>query len=209
MSKASDYYGQLATAMYKTRGARFQAAIRLRIREKCGNGIIAYLSLYLVALSVTSVTFSGRFTDADGRFIGVLTTVVSLGVVIFALLEYASGLGIRSERLHANALQISALMRQLEAELVRDPHRLWEMESLSEKYERAISETYVNHAEKDFKKFLLYKRQGKSIPEKLRLYFTRTIHTLLYWSSELWLHILVGFSAPVATLAYLFYRQVV
>ena len=133
VSKVSEHYTQLATAMYKTRGARFHAAARLQVREKCGNGIIAYLSLYLVGLSITSTTFSGQFTQADNQFIMVLTIVVSLAVVIFALLEYASSLGTKSERLHANALQISALMRQLEGELVRDPLRLDQMEAISEK----------------------------------------------------------------------------
>jgi hypothetical protein len=207
VSKVLAHYAELATVMYKTRGARLHAAIRLRVREKFGTAIIAYLSLYLVCLSLASVTFSSHFTQGDNQFISLLTTVVSLAVVVFALLEYASGLGAKSERLHANALEISSLMRQLEAELVRDPHRVEEMDKLGQGYERAIAETYINHSEKDFKKFILSKRQGNNLVESIWFGFAGRSYAVVYWLSELWLHVLVGLSAPAATLLYFLYYR--
>lgn len=150
MSDELKYYHGLATTMWKTRGARFGAAASLSFKDRFGVGTAAFLTIYMIAWSVSSLAFPEFFTSTRGRVLNVVSIVSSVALLTITLMEFAFGRAVKAQILHQNALSISGIMRDLEMELATAVPDVSRLKELASNYERLILETQINHSTQDY-----------------------------------------------------------
>ncbi|MCS4243809.1 hypothetical protein M2418_003341 [Rhizobium sp. BIGb0125] len=180
MSDELKYYRQLATAMWKTRGARFGAAASLSFKDRFGIGTAAFLIIYMIAWSVTSLAFPEFFTSTRGRVFNVVSIVSSVALLAITLMEFAFGRSIKAQILNQNALSISGIMREFEMELEAPTPSIDKLKKLASDYERLNFETQINHTTQDFKRW----QYSVASTENLAI---RPLLFLRYHGYRLWL----------------------
>jgi SMODS and SLOG-associating 2TM effector domain family 5 len=153
MSDELQYYRDLATTMWKTRGARFGAAASLSFKDRIGIGTSAFLSIYMIAWSVASLAFPDYFNSTRGRILNVVSIVSSVALLAITLMEFAFGRSVKAQILHQNALSISGIMRELEMELASASPNIDKLKELALSYERLNFETQINHTTQDYKRW--------------------------------------------------------
>lgn len=153
MSDELQYYRDLATTMWKTRGARFSAAASLSFKDRIGIGTAAFLSIYMIAWSVASLAFPDFFSSTRGRILNIVSIVSSVALLAIMLMEFAFGRSVKAQILHQNALSISGLMRELEMELASASPNIDKLRDLALSYERLNVETQINHTTQDYKRW--------------------------------------------------------
>ena len=153
MSDELKYYHKLATTMWKTRGARFGAAASLSFKDRFGVGTAAFLIIYMIAWSVSSLAFPEFFTSTRGLVLNVVSIVSSVALLAITLMEFAFGRAVKAQILHQNALSISGIMRDLEMELAAAVPRVERLKELASSYERLNFETQINHTTQDYKRW--------------------------------------------------------
>lgn len=153
MSDELQYYRDLSTSMWKTRGARFGAAASLSFKDRIGIGTAAFLSIYMIAWSVASLAFPEFFASTRGRILNVVSIVSSVALLAITLMEFAFGRSVKAQILQQNALSISVIMRELEMELAAAPPNVDKLKELALSYERLNSEAQINHTTQDYKRW--------------------------------------------------------
>lgn len=123
---------------WETSGTRFNAADRLAQQAR--------YSLWAgAALNVAAITLAAATMVQPSPVLTMLAMLASVGALAFALTEAAAGHGVRSERMHANALAIRALMRAL-------PERTDPAEATAE-YNALLAQCPDNHSSVDWRLF--------------------------------------------------------
>jgi hypothetical protein len=191
MTNPNAYYQHLATMMLKTRGARFTAASSLIVRERWSVATTSFLSVFMLAWSVFLVAEPEIFSPDQVRFLGALSIVASVSVLVLTLLDLAYGRTVHAEKLQQNALKISVLMRRLERELCAPSPDIKIMDKIAEEYEIAIAETQVNHSTADYKKWQLESEKPKAIPARVWRACRLVTFNAWYYGAPIILHIIV------------------
>src|SRR5450759_944028 len=88
----------LLQEMNITKGSRFNAAERLRRRDRKRTTITAFASVYVVILTIIPTLF--HLSDALGNIINVIIIVFSIVILTSSLLQYSSGDPVRAEQHH-------------------------------------------------------------------------------------------------------------
>jgi SMODS and SLOG-associating 2TM effector domain family 5 len=101
----------LLQEMKVTKGSRFNAAERLRRRDRSRTTITAFASVYVIILTIIPVTF--HLPDTIVNIMNIIIIVFSIVVLTSSLLQYSSGDPVRAEQHHRCALEINALWREL------------------------------------------------------------------------------------------------
>lgn len=135
--------------MLTTRGTRFTAAISLTTRDRFSVATLAFLSIFLIGLSVVLLAAPEVLGSPGGKYFDVLSIVASVGILVTTLFDYALGRGVLAHQLHQNAIRITPVIRDMERELKKPCPDMDKIRSLAEKYECYISETQVNHSWSD------------------------------------------------------------
>jgi hypothetical protein len=168
MSSELEYYRYLVGIMLKTRGTRFTAAQLLIVRDRFSVATLAILSIFLIAVSVISLTVPDLVEGYGRKFFGALSIIASVWILVITLFDYALARGLLAHRLHQNAIRITKLVREMERELEKDSPDMDLVRSLAKRYEDENAETEVNHSPSDYKIYI-YSRQ------KPTGWFTRVI----------------------------------
>lgn len=150
MSDELTYYRDLATKMWKTRGARFGAAATLSFKDRVGIGTAAFLSIYMIGWSVASLAFPDFFNSTRGTVLNIVSIVSSVALLAITLMEFAFGRSVRAQILQQNALSISVIMREMERELAGASPDVRKLKKLADDYERLNMETQINHTTQDY-----------------------------------------------------------
>ncbi|ANM16331.1 hypothetical protein AMK06_CH01401 [Rhizobium sp. N541] len=180
MSDELQYYRNLATTMWKTRGARFGASASLSFKDRFGIGTAAFLSIYMIAWSVASLAFPEFFNSTRGRIFNIVSIVSSVALLAITLMEFAFGRSVKAQILHQNALSISGLMRELEMELAAATPDVEKLKALASSYERLNFETQINHTTQDYKR---WQYSVASTDDWMR----RPLFSLRYHAYRVWL----------------------
>lgn len=149
--------------MQKTRGSRFNAASALKRKDVWSIVTVAAMALYILGWSVLTLAYPDIFDASESRFYAVVSAVASICLLVVSIFDFAMERSVRADRLHRNALTITTLMRTLERELASSTPDIQRMAQLAREYEAAVSETYVNHSERDYKRWL-YSRATSASP---------------------------------------------
>ncbi len=113
MSNQSKFAKDLQTKIWRTSGARFNAARRLRRRERFSCFSIASFSAVGIALTIVQRVYGvPPETNVDNQYT-LLALAISLFVLVISLIEGAGGNLLRAERLHQNAVELDTLQQRV------------------------------------------------------------------------------------------------
>lgn len=113
----NDYLNTLRTQAWKTMGARYNAARRLRRRELVSTASIAMYSAISVGLVILQKTYALEAGSTLDNYITALSTLLALFILVISLVEWGARNGERSAALHNNAEDLNAFQRKIEAKL--------------------------------------------------------------------------------------------
>lgn len=122
--------------LWETSGARFNAAERLARQSSLSLYAGAALSLAAIMMGAASV-----LQPASGPAVTLAAMLASSAALAFSLTEAGAGHGVKSERLHANALRLRALMRGINSQDLPEALAL---------YHKALLECPENHLPADW-----------------------------------------------------------
>ncbi|MDH4986814.1 SLATT domain-containing protein [Aminobacter anthyllidis] len=157
------YYKYLAEIMQKTRGSRFAASNLLVVKERASLIILSILTIFLIALSVLTITGSDSINPSKAQTIGILSVVASIAVLTITIFDYAMGRGLLAAKLHENALLVTSIMREMERELVSPSPSIETLRKCAARYEEINISTNVNHSSTDFLVHTLSRKSSKYI----------------------------------------------
>jgi SMODS and SLOG-associating 2TM effector domain family 5 len=202
MSKEIEYYKHLVGIMYKTRGCRFGAASALEIKERWSVGAVAFLSAYVLSWSIVLLSYSEAFSSKHASFYTALSAIASISLLVISLMDYAFGRSVQAEKLHQNALEISACMRELERQLAAETPDVGVMERIATDYERHISETQINHTTKDFIRWNYSSAKPKGYVAGLWYPLRHALFNVWFYLSSMFIHAFLIFAIVASTIWY-------
>lgn len=144
----------LSKKIWKTRGARFNSARRLRRRAHLSLCLISLYSAYtLIATIFSAITPS--LPPSSVSAINLITISLSLLILIVSVIEGKGGHELTANSLEDNAKNISKLVDKLKT-IAQDPHSIREnTQKISNTYDRLINSCPHNHTPTDYNYFLL------------------------------------------------------
>lgn len=201
-----DYLNGLRTDVWRTSGARYNAARRLRRRENLSVFSLALFSAMSGALPFFQKVYAQPGSSLDNYL---TTFAVALGIFLLAisLIEWGAKTGAMAEALHKNAEQLNGLRRAIELRLAMAASSGTDVTQtdaveLSEKYEQIKHSCGHNHLPIDDRLFLASNRfapefVGPSNAPRLN-FFTAIANraswqmTSLWFFAVLWTVVLAG-----------------
>lgn len=111
MDSYDKIYEEFDRKMWRTVGARFNAARRLRSQQNWSVVTISMLSLYIVAISIPGVW--SKVPESDTHFFPAISILASIFVIILSLLEASRGYEVKADRLHRSAMKLNEIYSEL------------------------------------------------------------------------------------------------
>lgn len=150
-----DYLRALRTQAWKTMGARYNAARRLRRRDRLANASIATFSAIAIALVIIQKTYAFAAGSAADNFLTALSACLAVFILVISLMEWGSSNGVKAEWLHRNAEELNAFQGKLQLLLcVPTSAPDWnEVDRMREEYERLKASCPYNHDPVDLQRF--------------------------------------------------------
>ena len=184
-----DFSVELNFKLWTTKGARFVASQRLKTKSKLSSYCMGFLSSYMIIIGLLSVFKFEKFLWITDQQLAFSTTAISVIMLVFSQAESASEYGLKSEKFHSCALEISELYNKLRylktnQATEADINRL--SQELSIDYGN-ILKRYENHESIDFDFFKTSK------PDYFRLSDWKVfkIQFFYYYKTKLLYHILI------------------
>ena len=161
----NDFLTLLRTTAWRTAGARYNAARRLRRRELFSVSSLAFFS----ALSV-AVAFAQRiYAPQPGTALDNYLTALSMGLGVFllavSLMEWGAAHGLKADMLHRNAEDLTGFQVKLANVLSQQASRVVsdeERDALRQEYEAIKARCGNNHSPIDDE---LFRAQHRKSPE--------------------------------------------
>lgn len=138
----------LLSDMKVTKGSRFNAAERLRRRDRRNTVIVSFASAYVIVLTVIPVIF--HVPEYISSIITIAVIIFSIVILTYSLIQYSSGDPVKAEQNHRCAMEINAMRRRLSLL----PDVTFENLSLYAKdYDDILQRYNVNHEPVDFETY--------------------------------------------------------
>lgn len=154
-----EFLEELKHKLWSTKGSRFRASERLKIKNKYSFLSISILSAYLIIFSLLSVynLFNDKVVSVN--LISYTITSLSIFLLVFSLFENSKNYLVRAIQFHECSLEISRLYNELQIykSYNKDASQIEKMEfskNIQDKYQ-TILEKYENHLQIDNKIFKL------------------------------------------------------
>ena len=149
MNNAREFLKDLRVTAWRTAGARFNAARRLKRRDWVATFSIAMFSAISVALAVIQRVYSFEVGTAADNYVTTLAVCIGLFVVVISLIEWGSANAVKADILYRNAETLNEFQRKLEQMLAvaADDSALEanDITALREEYERIKRQCPYNH----------------------------------------------------------------
>lgn len=140
---------QFASNLKVTAGSRFNAAERLRAREKSSNFLTSIYSALLICISIA--TFSLPFDSISIKYFSFGGIVVSILLLVVSMRNYSHQYGLEAEQMHRCALEINEVLRLWTALSQLEQNK--QMEQYAQRYNAILQKWSINHTEGDFLKY--------------------------------------------------------
>lgn len=184
-----DFGVELNYKLWTTKGARFSASHRNRVKNSLSSQTIGYLSAYLIIINLVHIYNLPYFTQLSSSELGFTTTALSIIILLYSQFENANNYAIKSEKFHQCSLEIAELYNELR--MIKTfksiTNKEYRINSISKRYD-VILKQYENHRpidSLDFQKqkpdyFKLSKLEVRMI--KIKKYFIIKLkyHLLIY-----------------------------
>lgn len=182
---------ELNYKFWSTKGIRFKASKRLLTMDNLSNKSLAFLSSYLIILSLTFVYNIISVEIISTNFIAFGSTALSILILVFTQIEYAQDYKTRAAKFQECALRISNLYNELRInKTIKELNKkevLALCKSLSDRYQN-ILDNYPNHDDVDYRLFKVEHKEyyelnkRKVIALKIRYYISVKLlyHSLIF-----------------------------
>lgn len=159
-----EFLKELRTKVWRTAGARYGAARRLKRREIVSTISLAFFSAFSVVLAfVQRVYVQQAGTELD-NYLTALSVCLGISLLAISLIEWGAGSGSKAEALHRNAEDLTALqilILQRISEVQSGKVGKWsDVDDLRTGYERIRERCTANHDPLDDKTFLAHNRMA-------------------------------------------------
>lgn len=155
----------LRTEAWRTSGARYNAARRLRRRDWFATFSIAMFSAIGIALTVVQKVYVPKEGSDLDNYLTVLSVFIGLFVIVISLIEWGFSGSVKADTLHRNAELLNHYQRKIAQALAAsgDPsHEV--VTQLREEYEAIKDSCPCNHEPVDD---VLFRAQHRLSPENL------------------------------------------
>lgn len=160
------YVASLRTTAWRTAGARYNAARRLKQREAFSTFSLAALSALSIAAAVAQRIYSPVSGTALDNYLTALSIALGVFLLTLSLLEWGAAHGARAEALHRNAEDLTYFQQMLAQRLASmDGGRIYtdeEIDRFRVEYDTIKSKCTHNHAPIDHE---LFEVQHRTSPE--------------------------------------------
>jgi hypothetical protein len=113
----NDFLQRLQTQAWRTAGARYNAARRLKLRDWLATFSIAMFSAIGIALAVVQKAYVEPTTPLLDSYITVVSACIGLFVLVISLMEWGTSYAVKADALHRNAELLNQLQRKIEQDL--------------------------------------------------------------------------------------------
>lgn len=162
MNDLLDFLAELRTTAWRTEGARFNAARRLRRRDWFATFSIGAFSAFGIGVSFVQKVYEVTAGTPADKYLTALSVCLGLFVIVISLIEWGAGGSVKAESLYQNAQELNAFQRKLAQALMEmSGGRVLtsdEITGFREEYERIKSGCAYNHEPVDDQLFLAQQR---------------------------------------------------
>ncbi len=160
-----DFVSDLRTTAWRTAGARYNAARRLKQRETFSTVSLALLSALSVAAAVAQRIYSPQPGTALDNYLTAVSVALGVFLLAISLLEWGAANGAKSDGLHRNAEELTAYQIKLKQTLAQiDSGKVLvdaEVDRFRIEYEAIKNRCAHNHAPRDDELFRVQQRRSK------------------------------------------------
>lgn len=160
------FISDLRTRAWRTSGARYNAARRLRQRETFSTISLAMLSALSIAAAVAQRVYSPQPGTPLDNYLTAVSVALGVFLLTISLLEWGAAYGAKADALHRNAEDLTAYHLKLAHVLARmDAGKIVEdseVDALRTEYETIKDRCPYNHAPSDHE---LFRAQQRMAPE--------------------------------------------
>lgn len=201
-----DFISDLRTTAWRTAGARYNAARRLKQRETFSTVSLALLSALSVAAAVAQRIYSPNSGTALDNYLTAISVAVGVFLLAISLLEWGAANGAKSDGLHRNAEELTAYQIKLKQNLAQmnlgkvltDA----EVDSFRIEYEAIKNRCAHNHSPLDDKLFRAQQRKSKEFTSAQAGQCMSDLEALCIWlmweCSTVWFFLLVWIAIAAA-----------
>lgn len=162
MTSITNFLEELRTAAWRTEGARFNAARRLKRRDWFATFSIGAFSAAGIAVAFIQKVYEVTAGTAADKYLTALSVCLGLFVIVVSLIEWGASGAVKAESLFQNAQKLNAFQRKLGQRLAEvadgKPFSSDEATALREEYELIKIECTHNHEPVDDQLFLAQRR---------------------------------------------------
>lgn len=158
------FLSDLCTAAWRTAGARYNAARRLKKRELVSTVSLAFLSALTVAIAFTQRVYSVPSGSELDNYLTSISACLGIFLLAISLMEWGAANGAKADALHKNAEELNSYRRHVEqtkAELNSGIAITWDQVTvLRTEYEAIKLRCSYNHDPIDDRLFLAEQRNA-------------------------------------------------
>lgn len=163
----NDFLAYLRTVAWRTAGARYNAARRLRRRELFSVSSLAFFSALSVAVAFVQRIYSPQPGTPLDNYLTALSMALGVFLLAVSLMEWGAAHGVKADMLHRNAEELTGFQIKLARVLAQHSSGVLpddEIESLRVEYEAIKSRCGSNHSPLDDE---LFRAKHRTAPEFL------------------------------------------
>ncbi|MGF1486187.1 MAG: SLATT domain-containing protein [Prochloraceae cyanobacterium] len=150
------YAKDLKESISKTRECRFNAARRLSNKNQLSIASISFVSVYSIAIAIIQNIFDFSECKNLNNVFTIVSILLSIFILVVSLLEGANNYQLKADRLHSNAIELSAIAREIKCLKILNLSEKEYREKLCElgnQYENKIKNCPENHNPLDYELF--------------------------------------------------------
>lgn len=199
------FLAELRTRAWRTAGARYNAARRLKMREWLSTCSLALLSALSIAVAFAQKVYSPTSGTPLDNYLSSLAVGLGVLLLVVSLLEWGAGYGARAEGLHRNAelltafqIKVAQILALMDSGI---PATAEAVDKLRLEYDEIKDKCLTNHLPRDDMLFRAhhrldkeFERDGKPVMTSLDALWVRIIWSLseAWFFAALWLLVIVS-----------------
>ena len=190
-----NYLTELRTVIWRTAGARYNAARRLKRKELFSTISLTFFSVISICLAVVQKIYAPAISKVYGLddYLTTLSILSGIFLLAISLMEWGSRNGSNADALYKNAEDLNSLQRRIKQELFKFDaiSSSWDKcSAFSIEYDVIQSRCDVNHDPLDDQRFLAARRSASEfVDENMGFFHAASIKALWFFSS-IWYYLL-------------------
>lgn len=208
------FLADLRTKAWRTAGARYNAARRLRQREWLSMSSLALLSALTIAIAFAQKIYAPAPGSPLDNYLSSVAAGLGVLLLVISLLEWGAAYGMRAQELHQNAEQLTSFHLKLAQKMAQADMgvelSVKDIDDLRLEYDEVKKKCSTNHLPRDDALFRAHHRLAKEFrvggkdEGAPKMGIPEALSTRFFWmASELW-YFGVIWAVVIAALLYSF-----